>query len=287
MPQATHLPTVGFVGVGQMGRPMVERLVLAGFAVSAFVRREQVADEVVAIGAAATMDLYEVLALSGILIVCTFEDAQVREAFCLGRGGHPVLRNLQSGAVLVNHVTGSPRLAEDLAAAVREDVAVLDAPVSGTADDIRAGRLTVLAAGGAIALERARPALSAYADPIVHVGTELGDGQRIKLINNLLFTANLRLALAAASLGEQLGLSPTDLATAIGACSGKSYATDLLCALDARHLVDDVRPYLSKDVTMVREVAAGLGLDLGLLGQLAAWVERGDIDESAVNGPTP
>jgi 3-hydroxyisobutyrate dehydrogenase-like beta-hydroxyacid dehydrogenase len=110
--------------------------------------------------------------------------------------------------------------------------------------------------------------LATYSDPIVHVGG-VGDGQRIKLLNNLLFTTHLRIALEAATLAETIGITPVQVARVLRTCSGNSYALALLEHLDAATISQSARPYLAKDVAVVREVAAGLGVDLGLLGSMA------------------
>ena len=267
---------VGFIGAGQMGRPMVDRLLAAGHPVSVYVRRPELATELAAAGAQVLGSAVEVAAVADVLCVCLFSDAQVRHVL-LGDGlGHAgVVDALRPGSYVVNHVTGSPDLALELGRRVPSGVRYVDGPMSGTDQDIRAGRLTLLLDGDADDVEQVRPVLSAYAEPIIHVGG-VGDGQRIKLVNNLLFTAHLRLALEAARLGRSLGVDPVDLARAIATCSGNSYALALLRLRPADALAAGARPYLVKDVAVVREVADGLGIDLGLLGELATWVDRPD-----------
>ena len=151
---------------------------------------------------------------------------------------------------------------------------MIDVPVSGTAVDIAAGQLTVLAGGAAADLEHARPVLAAYADPIIHVGP-LGDAMRVKLVNNLLFTVNLRVAIEAAATANALGVAPSELARVLAHCSGDSYALRLLIrGATPEQLAVGTRPYLSKDVQVVRDVAASMDLELGLLGDLATWVDQ-------------
>ena len=146
--------------------------------------------------------------------------------------------------------------------------------MSGTADQIRAGRLTLLLGGDEADIERVRPVLAAYADPIIHVGA-IGDAQRVKLINNLLFTVNLRMAVEAARLAEAMSVTPSRLAATLATCSGNSFALALLQHLPPESTIETARPFLAKDVAVVREVAASMGLDLGLLGELSEWVNDG------------
>ena len=129
-------------------------------------------------------------------MVCVFTDDQVREV------APDLIAAMPRGSVLVLHTTGSPRTAESLAAdAAAHGVDVVDAPVSGGPHDIAAGRVTLWVGGTDEALERARPALSAYGDPVLHVGP-IGSGQKVKLVNNTLFAAQIGLVAEAARLGE-------------------------------------------------------------------------------------
>jgi 3-hydroxyisobutyrate dehydrogenase len=267
---------VGFVGAGQMGRPMVDRLFAAGFSPEVFARRTEVQQELNAssirvgesgLGTRFEESAAEVGAGADVLIVCLFSDEQVREVMF----DNGVLEAMHPGAVVVSHVTGSPELSIELQAAAPRGVTILDVPVSGTADNIRRGELTMLVGGAAEALERVRPALAAYGNPILHVGG-LGDGQRMKLINNLLFTVHLRVGLEAAALAQSLGISSPDFARVIASCSGDSFAVRLFNHAEPKAMAEGARPFLVKDVNALREVAQAQGIDLGLLGELADWV---------------
>src|SRR5262249_59631069 len=110
--------------------------------------------------------------------------------------------------------TGSRETAEASAArAGPRGIGVIDAPVSGGPHDIAAGRLTLFAGGADDVVERVRPVLQAYGDPVLHVGP-LGAGQRVKLVNNTLFAAQIGLVADAVRLGAQLGV---DEAVLLGA----------------------------------------------------------------------
>jgi len=265
---------VGFIGAGQMGRPMVDRLVAAGQCVTVFARRAETRAELTAAGIAVTGQAAELAASVDVLIVCVFSDAQLRELLLGGVVDGGVLGALQPGATLVSHVTGSPDLVAEFADRAPAGVHVVDAPMSGTADQIRSGRLTLLLGGDEADIERVRPVLAAYADPILHVGA-IGDAQRVKLINNLLFTVNLRMAVEAARLAEAMSVTPSRLAATLATCSGNSFALALFQHLPPEAMIETARPFLAKDVAVVREVATSMGLDLGLLGELSEWVNDG------------
>ena len=213
--------TVGFIGAGQLGEPMVLRLLGAGQPVLVYARRDEVRERLARHGAKLADSVADAAANSDILISCLFSDAQLRE---VGLGPDGFVANAKPAMVFVSHTTGTLSTLNALAASSAAPPVILDAPVSGTADDIADGTLTVLVGGPADTVERVRPVLTAYADPIVATG-ELGTALGIKLINNLLFAANSQLVAAAAELGRSLGVSPARLLDALTVCSGGSKAS--------------------------------------------------------------
>jgi 3-hydroxyisobutyrate dehydrogenase-like beta-hydroxyacid dehydrogenase len=258
---------VALLGVGHMGRPMADRMVAAGVPIEVYARRPEVRADLDAAGISTTADAHDLVGRCELVILCFFNDAQVRQVM-LDDG---VLAAIRPGSVVVSHVTGSPSLSVELQAAAPDGVTVLDVPISGTDDHIRRGQLTLMVGGDSAALERVRPVLATYCDPILHVGG-LGDGQRIKLINNLIFTVNLRTGLLAAELAESMGIAASEMSRIVSECSGASFAIDLFQHVPPEAMATSARHYLVKDVTTIREVAASLGIDLGELGQLANWV---------------
>lgn len=258
---------VGFVGVGSIGRPMLERTVAAGHEVRFFARRPEVVADVAATGAAPASSVAALGAASDVVVVCVFSDDQVREV-CDGEGG--LLAHVSEGGAVVVHSTCAPDTVRRLAeAGAARGVAVLDAPFSGRVEDAVAGAITLLAAGPAALLARVRPVLEAYCDPILHVG-EVGDGQRVKLVNNALFAASLALAGDAERLAEDLGLDPRVTLEAVAACSGDSFAVRSgLAAGSARFLRAAAGRYIDKDVATAAALATAAGTELGLLGLAA------------------
>ena len=178
---------VGFVGAGRMGAPMVRRLVDAGHEVRVLGRTDEARQAVTELGATAVAELADAAAQADVVVVCVFTDDQVKRV-CFDDG---LLAAMPSGSALVLHTTGSPRTAEAIAAEAPH-VAVVDAPVSGGPHDIAAGRIALFVGGDDDAVAGVRPVLSAYGDPVLHVGP-LGSGQKVKLVNNMLFAAQLGL----------------------------------------------------------------------------------------------
>ena len=258
---------VGFVGVGSIGRPMLEQVVAAGHDVAFHARRPEVIAEVEATGATPVGSVEELGARSEVVVVCVFSDDQVREV-CFGPGG--LIDSMSAGGVVVNHTTCSPETVVEMERRGQpRDVRVIDAPFSGSASDASAGTITLLASGPESVLDQVRPVISSYCDPILRVG-DVGDGQRVKLVNNALFGATLGLVVEAERLAEDLGLDPGMAFEAIAHCSGGSYALGAsLRAGSARGLRRGAGRYIAKDVATAQALAHHAGTDLGILGVVA------------------
>jgi 3-hydroxyisobutyrate dehydrogenase-like beta-hydroxyacid dehydrogenase len=152
---------------------------------------------------------------------------------------------------------------------------IVDAPVSGTADDIRNGKLTILVGGSDAAVEAVTPLLRAYADPIVASG-ELGSALTVKLVNNLLFAANGQLVAAAVDLGARLGIAESRLLEALLVCSGGSRMAAYMHQFGGAHALGaGIGPVIRKDVAACVAAATAAGVDLGLLGTV---VEKGPLE---------
>lgn len=252
---------VGFVGAGRMGAPMVHRLVEAGHDVLALARTPEKRAVIDELGAHAVADPAAVAERADAVIVCVFTDEQVRRV-CLDSD---LVAAMSPGAVLVIHTTGSPRTA---AAITARGVAVVDAPVSGGPHDIAAGEVTLFVGGDDDAVARVRPLLSAYGDPILHVGRS-GAGQLVKLVNNALFAAQIGLVAEGVRLGERLGVPEPALLNALTHGSSASRVLDNIArAGSAAAFIDAVGGFIGKDMAVIRETLAQLGGDLGALDEM-------------------
>jgi 3-hydroxyisobutyrate dehydrogenase-like beta-hydroxyacid dehydrogenase len=257
---------IGWVGLGAIGAEMAGRLLAAGHAVTVYPRGKGLG-QARAAGAQVCDDYAALAAGSELVGICVYNDAQVREV--LFGGG--ALAALKPGAVLANHTTGSPALAREIAERAPAGVGVLDATFSGGPHDVAAGRLTVMAGGAAEALERARPALEAYAAQIHHLGGP-GLGQTLKLLNNLLFATNQMNAARMLQLAEAQGFDAAAVARVLQGCSGASFALGLFQRpAPVAAVLAGSRPYLEKDVAAVAAAASDAGLDLGAFAETLAF----------------
>jgi 3-hydroxyisobutyrate dehydrogenase-like beta-hydroxyacid dehydrogenase len=128
------------------------------------------------------------------------------------------------------HSTVHPDTCTEIAESAADlGVSVIDAPVSGGAPAVEERQLLVMVGGDADVVTRCRPVFATYGNPIVHVGP-LGSGQVAKILNNLLFTANLGTALSTLELGESLGISRDSLCDVITRGSANSRALGSMAA---------------------------------------------------------
>jgi 3-hydroxyisobutyrate dehydrogenase-like beta-hydroxyacid dehydrogenase len=245
---------VGFIGLGNMGGAIVSRIVAAGFTTILWARRPEAMDPFrrdLVETAESPADLASRADLVGI---CVWSDEDVLEIMLGDRG---VLAGCRPGTVVAIHSTTQPETCRALADAGREqDVAVIDAPVSGGPDAARSGSLVVAVGGDEAVADRCAPVFACFSDAVVHLGP-VGSAQLAKLVNNALLAANLSLADDALTLGQALGISPESLAQVLRRGSGRSFALDV--AVGVRHSTEIRRaalPALEKDVQSLTRVSS-------------------------------
>lgn len=253
---------VGFVGAGRMGRPMVGRLVEAGHQVRALGRSEEKRSAINELGAEAVDGIAAVCADAEAVVLCLFTDEQVRQV-CLTDG---LVAAMPAGSTLVLHTTGSPSTTEAIAQhAIPHGVAVVDAPVSGGPHNAAAGALTLFVGGADDAVAELRPVLGCYGDPILHVGP-LGAGQKVKLVNNALFAAQIGLLSDSVALAGRLGLAESTVLAALPHGSAASRVVDIVAAGGSvASFIETAGQFVGKDVAVIRQITAELGSDLGAL----------------------
>lgn len=255
---------IGVIGSGRMGRPIVDRLMAAGHDVTMHTRRAETRAIARKTGASWADTIAETVRGADAVVVVVLTDEQVRSV-CLGPDG--ALAAMATGATLVQHTTSDPETARLLfEEGAERGVGVLDAALSGGPHDIAAGRLTLWVGGDEAQLEQTRPLLEAYASPILFVGPA-GHGQRVKLVNNALFVAQVGLAVDAVRVAGSLGIDEKVILAALQHGSGASRALGVVArggSVDS--VAERLADLMSKDVGVVREVARGAGVDLGIIG---------------------
>jgi len=240
---------------------MARRIIEAGYPTTLWARRpatlEPFADTLATLAASPA----ELAAASDLVCLCVVGDADVEE---ITQGERGLLAAMKPGGVIAIHSTVHPNTCLELANEARtHSVSVIDAPVSGGGPAAAEGRLLLMAGGDADVVQRCRPVFETFADPVIHLG-ELGSGQTTKLLNTLLFTANLGTAAAALSLAGALGVDPDRLADVISRSSGHSFALNALGGIGGLDRLADVAGgLLQKDVRLVVDLAHRAGASAG------------------------
>ena len=244
---------VGFIGLGSQGGPMARRIVEGGHETTLWARRPATLEPFADTAAKIAESLAELAAASDLVCLCVVGDADIEE---LTDGEDGLLAAMQPGGVIAVHSTVHPNTCRDLAKrADSQGVSIVDAPVSGGGPAASEGRLLMMVGGDADVVERCRPVFETYADPVVHLG-DLGSGQTTKLLNNLLFTANLGTAAAVLSLADALGVSPDRLTEVVSRSSGNSFALNALGGVGGlERLAGLAGTLLQKDVRLVVDLA--------------------------------
>jgi 3-hydroxyisobutyrate dehydrogenase-like beta-hydroxyacid dehydrogenase len=251
------------IGAGRMGGPIAQKLSAAGHELTVLVRRPDAGSAAERAGLRWAETIAATVRDADVVFSVVLRDEQVR-AVCLGEDG--AIAGMKRGAVIVQHTTCDPATLELLGVAGEErGIRILDAALSGGPHDIAAGTLTLWAGGDATLLEALRPLLASYASPILHVGA-LGHGQRVKLVNNALFVAQLGLAVDAVRLGGALGLEEQPLLAALQHGSAASRALGVVARGGSTDALARLSEWMRKDVDVVKQVAARAGADLGIIG---------------------
>lgn len=212
---------LGFVGLGAMGGRMAANLIKKGYEVTVSDVNPEAVKAAVALGAAAAEKNSE-LARDKDIILTSLPNAAIVESVILGKDG--LLEGAQAGALIVDLSSITPQSIQKVAErAAQKGVGVMDAPVSGGTAGAEKGTLTIMAGGSEAHFKQAMPVLSCIGTKIDHVG-DVGAGDTVKLVNNLLLGVNMAAVSEAFALGVKAGIAPETLYRIISSSSGTSYA---------------------------------------------------------------
>jgi 2-hydroxy-3-oxopropionate reductase len=279
--------SVGFIGLGVMGRPMARRILLAGFPLTVFSRSGAGVGELESGGATRATTPAEVARAADVLVIMV-PDTPDLEAVLDGADG--VLAGAHRGLVVcamgTHHPAAMPALARRCAAV---EAQFLDAPVSGGEIGATDGSLSIMVGGERAAFDRARPVFDAMGGSVVHVGPS-GAGQLAKACNQLIVGATIAAVAEALALARASGVDPVVVREAL---AGGFAASRVLDVHGRRMLERDFEPggraaLHAKDAHIILETAADAGLDLPVFAAVADAFDRlvaaggGDLDHSAL-----
>jgi 2-hydroxy-3-oxopropionate reductase len=285
----TSLPTVGYIGLGLMGKSIARNILKAGFPLVVHNRSRAAVEELAAEGASAAASPAEVA--SRVQIVFTnLPDTPDVEQVALGPGG--IIEGAHPGLILVDNSTIQPVIARHIAE-VLEAVGVLslDAPVSGGDVGARNATLTVMVGGPAEALERALPVLQAMGKTITHIGGP-GTGQIAKAANQIMVAAQMVAMAELLIFAKKAGADPRKVVEAIRGGAAQCWALDVKPPrLFAGNRAPGFKAYMqAKDLGIVLETAHAYHIPLpsaavdAQLFNAMLEMDMPDLDNSAVIG---
>ncbi len=262
-----------FIGIGIMGVRQAANVLAGGYPLVAYSRSPGKADPLVAKGARRASTIAEASKGADAIITMVSAPADVEEVY-FGKGG--VLDSAKAGALLIDMTTSSPKLAERIHAAARaKGLRAIDAPVTGGEQGAADGTLTIMVGGDKADFDAAQPLLAMMGKTLVHFGAA-GQGQRAKLVNQVIVAQNVLAAIEGLFFSRKAGLDGEVMLATLQTGTADSKALRIQAAKAFR---GDFTPgfypkHLVKDITLAIEEADSLGIDLrGLKTVRARWLE--------------
>ncbi|HEX4045400.1 MAG TPA: 3-hydroxyisobutyrate dehydrogenase [Gammaproteobacteria bacterium] len=219
---------IGFIGLGHMGNPMVHNLLKAGFQVYVYDMVTAAAEILTKAGAIAVTSVAEIAKQAEVIITSVQTGQQVKE-LCLGEQG--LFAQAKANALFIDCSSIEMTTTRELhALAIKQNIAMLDAPVSGGVSGAAAATLTFMVGGTLENFQRAEPILSAMGKKIIHAGTA-GNGQAAKICNNLLLGISMIGVCEAFSLAKKLGLEQKTFFDISSNASGQCWSMTSYCPI--------------------------------------------------------
>ncbi len=281
--------TIGYIGLGLMGKSMARNIMKAGFPLVVYNRSRASVDELVAEGARAASSPAEVAAQVDVVFT-NLPDSPDVEQVVLGANG--ILAGARPGLIYVDNSTIKPATARMLTEKLAEKgVAALDAPVSGGDIGARNGTLTIMVGGAEAALEKVLPVLQAMGKSITRIG-DAGAGQIAKAANQIMVAAQMVAMGELLVFAKKAGADPHKVVEAIKGGAAQCWTLDVK---PPRIFTGNRQPGFkahlqAKDLNIVMESARQYGVPLpsaavhAQLFNAMLQAGMGDMDNSAVLG---
>ena len=252
---------LGFVGLGNMGGPMANRLIEAGHRLAVYDIREEAMVPLLARGAARMSSSRAVADASDIVFFSLPEPKDV-DGEALGPDGVAAGTRAK---IFVDLSTTGPRTTARVVAGLGErGIATVDAPVSGGVAGAKKGTLAVMASGPHALIERIKPLLAIFGT-VFHVGERPGMGQAMKLCNNVLSATAMAATAEAMVMGVKSGLDPAQMLEVINSGTGRNTATETKFpneVITRRFTQGFYTGLMYKDVRLALEEAAALDVPM-------------------------
>jgi len=272
---------IGWVGLGNMGTPMVKNLVKAGFPVKVYNRTREKETEAISAGAHSAADMQEMTADSDIVFVMVSDDAAVKEVFTADNG---LLTAHAEGKLFINVSTVSPDTSRYLnTCCKRAGASFLEAPVSGSVKPAQEGTLIILAGGDENDYQKAKPTLDVLGKLSLLIGP-VGAGSAAKLAINYFLGLNLQGLAETVLFAQANGVKAEDMLTVIneGACGNGITKLKSSAILTNQFPAAFALKHLTKDLRLAQEQGLQSPLALPLYDTYNAALQNGLGDEDVM-----
>jgi len=280
-------PTIGFIGLGIMGKPMARNLLKAGYPLVVHSRSRPPVDEVAKEGAAVAASSEEVAARAEVVITMLPDSPDVELVYAGERG---VFAGAKRGALLIDMSSISPVVTRKLTQdAEKRGFDMIDAPVSGGEAGAIGASLSIMIGGKTTAVARAMPIFQALRKNIVHVG-KAGPGQVAKAANQVVVGITIAAVSEALVLAAKAGVDPAKVRQVL---LGGFAQSKILDAHGQKMLERNFKPGFrirlhEKDLKIALATGSEYGVPLfvtGLVAQMMAAMKstgRGDLDHAGL-----
>ena len=280
-------PTIGFIGLGIMGKPMARNLMKAGYPLVVHNRSRGSVEELAKEGAQAAATSKEVAGRSEVLITMLPDSPDVELVYA---GENGVFAGAKAGMLLIDMSSISPVVARKFAAdAEKRGCDMIDAPVSGGEAGAIGATLSIMIGGKATAVERAMAIFQALGKNIVHVG-DTGAGQVTKAANQMVVGTTIAIVSEALVLAAKAGVDPAKVRQAL---LGGFAQSKILEAHGQKMLERNFKPGFrirlhEKDMKIALAAGSEYGVPLMVSSQVAQMMTamksmgNGDLDHSGL-----
>jgi 3-hydroxyisobutyrate dehydrogenase len=267
-----HKRTLGFIGIGLMGKPMTLRLLDAGFRVNVWNRSQDKLAPVVGAGALARDSIEQLVQASDVVLLCLSDSQAVASVV-----ENSILDSGSAGKLLIDLSSIDPKTTRQLAGLLQQRCGMtwVDAPVSGGVQGAEQGSLAIMAGGADNDIETARQVLAPLYRQLTHLG-EVGCGQIAKICNQMIVSCNVLVIAEMIALAKQAGVDAAKIPEALAGGFADSKPLQIVGPEMADGIFEPIKwrvKTLLKDLNMAFDLASDQGNAIPMSGLAAQLMQ--------------
>jgi len=260
-PITSEKDTLGFIGIGYMGRPIAQRLLQSGFKLTAYNRHRGKAEELIPYGGSVAESIAELASHCNVVLSCLPNDEAVLNVY---RGPDGIFANAHRGSLVIEMSTVYPKTSEELSRlGAKRGVDVLDVTISGSTPAAEQGALTLFGGGDSGCFAAADSIFRVIARKYFYLGPS-GSGATMKLVVNTLLGIGMQAIAEAVELGEKAGLDRSRLLEVLSqtAVVAPAHLGKLQRAMTGDYSPQFPLRLMNKDFELILALAAEVGAQM-------------------------